>query len=320
MTLNPFCTDKHYLHMNLPNAPIFKLSLIALVAGFVCISSSNLQAGASNKNGNPYGNGTFFPTAGTFSAVVRGENLSGTIMFSTGVSTNGANTNSSGSSVIVYGGNTYMGNVAGMWDPSSGNIEGQIWGGQNISGSNSTVTYPEAYNTNIYPAIIPVVTNQIENLIQTVTNSTISVLSTNPLILTTNYTITTITVGSTNVLYTNYIAVEPAGTNYVNNGVYMNGSFDGGVANSYPNQTFIASGEMIQQQLVPTPIAGTKSGTGIPPTGGEGTVPVQVSSVTIPITVQGIRIADSYTSFATIDNSSNVPYSATYYTLTNPPQ
>jgi len=285
--------------MNLPNAPIFKFSLIALVTYCAFFAPSQLQAGASNKNGNPYGNGTFFPNDGTFSAVVRGENLSGTIMFSTGVSTNGANTNSSGSSVIVYGGNTYMGNVAGMWNPSSGTIEGQIWGGQRLSGSNSSLIYPEAFNTNTgagggYPAPIE-------------TTSYVSTTNTNTGVVST-------------YLVTNTVWVEPAGTNYVNDGVYMNGSFNGGVANSYPNQTFTASGNMIQQQLAQTPIAGQSYGTTIPPNGVEGTIPVQVSSITIPITVQGIRIADTYTSFATIDNSSNVPFSAIYYTLTNPPQ
>jgi hypothetical protein len=309
--------------MNLPSAPVSKFSLIAIVAGFAFMASSQLHAGASNKNGNPYGNGTFFQTTGTFSAVVRGENLSGTIMFSTGVSTNGANTNSGGSSVISYGGNTYMGNVAGMWNPSSGNIEGQIWGGQGLSGSNSSLIYPEAFNTNHYPALIPVTTNQPENIIVLVTNSTITVIATNTdgtPIISTNTTVTTLVTGSTNVLSTNYISVEPSGTNYVNNGVYMSGSFDGNVQNSYPNQTFYASGSLIQQQLAETPINGTINSSGVPANGVEGTTPVQISSVTIPISVQGLRIADAYTSFTTINNTSNIPYSATYYTLTNPPQ
>lgn len=42
---------------------IFALSLLLPVA--------SLWAGASNKNGNPFGNGTFFSNAGTFSAVIR---------------------------------------------------------------------------------------------------------------------------------------------------------------------------------------------------------------------------------------------------------
>jgi hypothetical protein len=271
-----------------------------------------LHAGASNKNGNPYENGTFFQTTGTFSAVVRGENLSGTILFSTGASTNGVSTNSSGSSVIVFQGNTYMGNSAGMWNPSSGTITGQIWGGQSLSGSNGTTIYPEIFNTNNYP--VPI--NVVSNVVIPPTSGTVSaggvVIPGSP---------------GTNYSVTNTIYVEPVGTNVVQDGVYMNGSFDGNVQNNYPNQTFTASGSLIQQQLAQTPIMGTNAAlnggysNGGPPTANnvEGTTPVQVSSINIPITVQGLRVADTFTSFNTVNNSSNVPYSATYYTVTNVP-
>jgi hypothetical protein len=271
-----------------------------------------LHAGASNKNGNPYGNGTFFDTTGTFSAVVRGENLSGTILFSTGVSTNGSSTNSSGSSVIVFQGNTYMGNSDGMWNPSSGTITGQIWGGQSLSGSNGTTIYPEIFNTNNYP--VPI--NVVSNVVIPPTSGTVSaggvVIPGSP---------------GTNYSVTNTIYVEPVGTNVVQDGVYMNGSFDGNVQNSYPNQTFTAYGTLTQQQLAQTTIMGTNAAlnggysNGGPPTANnvEGTTPVQVSSINIPITVQGIRVADTFTSFNTVNNQSNVPYSATYYTMTNIP-
>lgn len=266
-----------------------------------------LHAGASNKNGNPYGNGTFFTTTGTFSAVVRGENLSGTIQFSSGVSTNATSTNSSGSSVIVFAGGTYMGNCAGMWNPSSGTITGQIWGGQSLSGTNTTTIYPEIFNTNQFPVVIDVVTN---------VNSTIVSNSVDPISGITN----TINI-PTSYSVTNQIALEPSGTNYVQDGLYMNGSFDGNVQNSYPNQTFTANGSLTQQQLANTPIYGQTNTTGaIPSNGVEGTIPTQVAFTTIPITVQGIRVADTYTSFNTINNQSNVPYSTTYYTVTNPPQ
>jgi hypothetical protein len=271
-----------------------------------------LHAGASNKNGNPYGNGTFFETTGTFSAVVRGENLSGTILFSTGASTNGVSTNSSGSSVIVFQGNTYMGNSAGMWNPSSGTITGQIWGGQSLSGSNGTTIYPEIFNTNNYP--VPI--NVVSNVVIPPTSGTVSaggvVIPGSP---------------GTNYSVTNTIYVEPVGTNVVQDGVYMNGSFDGNVQNSYPNQTFTAYGTLTQQQLAQTTIMGTNAAlnggysNGGPPTANnvEGTTPVQVSSINIPITVQGIRVADTFTSFNTVNQQSNVPYSSTVYTVTNIP-
>ena len=256
-----------------------------------------LHAGASNKNGNPYGNGTFFDTTGTFSAVVRGENLSGTILFSTGTSTNGVSTNSSGSSVIVYGGNTYMGNSAGMWNPSSGTIDGQIWGGQSLSGSNSAAIYPEIFNTNNFPVPINVVSNVVIPPVASTSNS--------------GY------VPGTNYSLTNTIYVEPQGSNNVQDGVYMNGSFAGNVQNSYPNQTFMAYGTLTQQQLAQ--YLPSQLGTSAPGPSTEGAQPMQISSTNISITVQGLRIADTYSVFNTVNNSSNIPYSFTTYSITNIP-
>ena len=288
--------------MTLPTSPLKACFKVTLGALLLCMIPQ-LHAGASNKNGNPYGNGTFFQTTGTFSAVVRGENLSGTILFSTGASTNGVSTNSAGSSVIVYQGNTYMGNSAGMWNPSSGTIDGQIWGGQSLSGTNGFGIYPEIFNTNNFPVSISVVTNvpgtiQGTSVINGVTNTTS---------IPTNYPIT------------NTFAVEPYGSNSVNDSVYMNGSFDGNVQNSYPNQTFTAYGTLTQQQLAAQPIWGATNTTPPPANGAEGTQPMQLSSTNISITVQGVRIADTYTSFNTVNNQSNVPYSTTYYGITNLP-
>jgi hypothetical protein len=302
-----------------------------------------LHAGASNKNGNPFGNGTFFNTSGTFSAVVRGQNLSGTILFSTGANTNtssgstaGLNsiTNtgfgiqgvSPGSSVIVYEGNTYQGNAAGLWNPSSGDVSGQFWGGQTLSGTNANSVYPEMYNhtnvitggytnivTNIYTTNDPdtgydvTVTNIYTNIssysynywpypVQTISNTIVTnaVISNGQ----TNYVTGSQT--TTNVIY-----VEPVGTNYYQDSVYMNGSFDGSAQNNYPNQTFSASGSAVMSSLKPSLIDSN-----------EGTRPIQMATnVTIAISVQGVRVSDSYSTFNTISNA--VPYTQTAYSLTN---
>jgi hypothetical protein len=250
-------------------------SLALLLVGSAVVFAPQLHAGASNKNGNPFGNGTFFQTTGTFSAVVRGENLSGTMLFSTGANTNGGTTNSSGgSTTISYLGSPdgfsragiYIGNATGMWDPSSGAISGQIWGGLSLSGTNSTRVFPEIYNTPLFPSPI-------------------------------------ITVSGTGV--TNIVYVEPVGSNSFNDTAFMSGNFSGSTQNKYPNQTFTAQGTMVQQQLYPQ-IVDTS----------EGTVPVQMAAdLLIPVTVQGVRISDNYSTFSTVSNS--VPYSITTYTVTN---
>jgi hypothetical protein len=95
------------------------------------------------------------------------------------------------------------------------------------------------------------------------------------------------------------------GTTRYNDAVSISGNFSGYTQNSYPNQTFTAQGTLIQKQLYPQQQDTT-----------EGTLPVQMAAnVTIPITVQGIRISDSFTSYSTVSNS--VPYSMTTYTVTN---
>jgi hypothetical protein len=279
--------------MNLAKAPLQLLGKALLAVLLISQFSQSARAGASNKNGNPYGNGTFFQTAGTFSAVVRGENLSGTMLFSTGVSTNAllATPSSGGTCTIIYQGYTYQGNASGIWDPSSGSVNGEFWGGQTLSGSNAVSVYPEIYNTNLFPVLINIVTNQI------LTNSV--PVGTNIVFVTTN------------VLLTNTINVMPQGSNYFQDSLYMNGSFNGQMQNQYPNQTFNAQGTITQQQLYPQQITNTT-------TNGEGTQPVQMSApLNITCYVQGVRISDSYTSFNTISNA--IPYSFTAYTITNIP-
>jgi hypothetical protein len=253
---------------------VFSATLATLIAA---IFATDLHAGASNKNGNPFGNGSFFSNTGTFSAVVRGSNLSGTLYFSTGTDSNSASTNSSpGSSDIVYEGYTYTGNSQASWNPSSSAISGQLNGGQLLSGTNSsTVISP------IPPTIVEKVTNTI------VTNTTVD-----PFTGATNST-------ASNITTTNMIVIGSVGKNSFNSSLYMSGSFLGNVNNSYPNQTFSAYGNVIQEQLASQ-------------TAGE---PATVASVTIPISVSGIRISDTITSFATISNS--VPYSTTTYQPTN---
>jgi len=292
---------------------LFSMAVSLLVA--VLASSEKSHAAASNKNGNPFGNGTFFQTTGTFSAVVRGQNLSGTMLFSTGVnnSTNNATNSSGGTTTISYlgGGSSdisragiYIGNAAGFWDPSSGSITGQLWGGLSLSRTNSAAIYPEIYNTNTYPV-----------LIQTETNVVIP-----PQIVLNPVTGGADVVPGTNFVVTNNIYVMPVGNNSFNDTAYMSGNFSGNTANSYPNQTFTAQGMLVQQQLAPQYNSNnvvTNPSTGVVSTNFyDATIPVPMApDIQIPITVQGIRVSDTYSTFNTVSNS--VPYSWTTYSVTN---
>ena len=62
--------------------PPFLVRALAASA-VIFLGASHLHAGASNKSGNPFGNGTFFNTSGTFTGVLRGVNIVGITQFST---------------------------------------------------------------------------------------------------------------------------------------------------------------------------------------------------------------------------------------------
>jgi len=91
-----------------------KLARIALtLAGTACclpllLTTAHAFGGAPATN-----NGSYFPNEGTFSAVITGEDLIGTIQFSTTTATS-----SSGVSTIFNQGDTYLGNSSGVIDPS----------------------------------------------------------------------------------------------------------------------------------------------------------------------------------------------------------
>ena len=57
-------------------SPVRFHSLLTLLAIAIVLPVTSIQAGASNKNGNPFGNGSFFSDQGTFSAVIRGNGAS----------------------------------------------------------------------------------------------------------------------------------------------------------------------------------------------------------------------------------------------------
>ena len=86
--------------------------------------SSELQAGASNKNGSPYGNGSFFPDSGSFSSIVRGSNgFIGTVEFATSTTNTSTNaTTNSGIATIYASGQQFVGSAYGAIEPASGTI------------------------------------------------------------------------------------------------------------------------------------------------------------------------------------------------------
>lgn len=122
------------------------LTLSLLLSAISLLGSAQLQAGASNISGNPYGNNSFFPDSGTFSAIVRGTNgFLGVVQFST-TSTN-ASTNSltnSGIATVYSLGEEFVGPAFGS-----------------VSGSTIAATYNAIYTVQL---LVP------SNAISTATN------------------------------------------------------------------------------------------------------------------------------------------------------
>lgn len=115
-------------------SPALPLSILLVVS---LLGSAQLQAGASNKSGNPYGNNSFFPDSGTFSTIVRGTNgFLGVVQFST------SSTNSSTNSLT----NSGIATIYGQGEQFTGAAFGSV------SGSTISATYLGSYT---YTILVP---------------------------------------------------------------------------------------------------------------------------------------------------------------------
>ncbi len=143
------------------------LLLTAVAVGFfLCTSSEGLAFGGPP--GGPFSNGSYFPNNGTFSAVVRGENLTGTLQFST---TDGAGapvqfevvdpktglptlqeTNSgrgsSGVATIYYDGDSFSGNSQGSLNSEASTMTVMFQADMVQQGQQSDVIVTEVINGN----------------------------------------------------------------------------------------------------------------------------------------------------------------------------
>lgn len=99
-----------------------------------------LQAGASNKSGNPYGNGSFFPDNGTFSAIVRGGNGFLGVMEITTSASNSTSTSisNSGIATVFANGQQFTGSAFGAMDNSQTTLSATYF----ANSVNQVVTLP----------------------------------------------------------------------------------------------------------------------------------------------------------------------------------
>ena len=217
-------------------APLLFVCLVAMLQ-FTSAPEARAFGGAP---GGPFSNGSYFPNDGTFSAVVRGENLSGTVQYSTTSGSGETRVGSTGVSTIYYNGDTYLGNSQGAYNPQAStmavNFQADVQGqGQNSISVQTPVTTFGTSTSN------GVVTNTSTTTFQT----------------------------TTQILYFDSL--------------YLNGYAECKVANAFPNQKFSGSGEAEFQQL-----------------NFSGATPL-LDAVSIPISVSGVRLSNTSSTFATAD-------------------
>jgi preprotein translocase subunit SecG len=110
----------------------FPLHPLLIAISTLLISSTALQAGTSNKSGNPYGNGSFFNTAGTFNGVLRGVDILGVTQFSTST-----NATLNAGPLSIYNANNGNGTLDDTWfvyptlDPSANTLTAVLAGSTN---------------------------------------------------------------------------------------------------------------------------------------------------------------------------------------------
>jgi hypothetical protein len=253
-----------------------KLTLLlpALVLGLI-ISTSSETLAFGGAPGGPFSSGSYFPNDGTFSAVVRGENLTGTLQFSTtegsgptggAVSTTDkydfgfgfgetstttrqeatGGIGSTGVATIYYDGDTYTGNSQGS-----------------PNGVESTLT------VNFQAGIVGQGEKKIEVKTPVTTSETTNVI--NPL------------TGQVTPVQTTQTEFVPTREILYFDSLYLNGAAECKTSNAFPNQKFEGAGEAELQYYV-----------------FSGNTPV-LDAVRIPLSVTGVRLSNTSSTFATAE-------------------
>jgi len=218
------------------------IRLMPVLTVIVAVSTCSLHAGASNKNGSPFSqNGTFFNNSGTYTAIMRGQNLMGVSQFSVfsdgtvpssgwnmlnGASSNNitpSTTNNIGAPGFVslyYNGSSYNGTAFSVVDPG-GNQIGSVFYTYKAGGAqwdpgqtNIVISSTNLFLTNISTIVI---TNS-NPVVTAYTNSdyTTNIYTTNSYYSNVVTTLTNLVIFITNTTYfpgTNPPATENTSTN-----------------------------------------------------------------------------------------------------------
>lgn len=252
---------------------LFALSMVSILL----LSTPSQSHAFGGPPGGPFSNGSYFPNDGTFSAVVRGTNLTGTLQFST---TEGAGpvpssvdqqTTSTGSSTTQ---STITSNaVGGLGSTGIANI---YYNGRTYTGNSQG-----SYNAESSGMSVSLQANSAGQGEQSRTLSTIVDLGDQV------ETTTTINPDGTVVVVesiTPQRSVEPSREISYFDTFYLNGFANCKTSNAFPNQKFKGNGEIVAQEL------DFNQG---------NSDPQVVTAPPLKISIQGVRLSDTASSFNT---------------------
>jgi hypothetical protein len=189
------------------------LLLIGSLVAMLQFTSAPEACAFGGAPGGPFSNGSYFPNDGTFSAVVRGENLSGTVQFSTTSGSGETGAGSTGVSTIYYDGDTYLGNSQGSYNPQASTMAVNFQADVEGQGQNTIIVQT------------PVTTTETTNVINPAT-------------------------GQVTPVQTSQTEFVPTRQYQFFDALYLNGAVECKASNAFPNQKFSGSGKAELQQLV----------------------------------------------------------------------
>ena len=266
-------TDSPDMNKSNSSASLFALSMVSILL----LSTPSQSHAFGGPPGGPFSNGSYFPNDGTFSAVVRGTNLTGTLQFST---TEGAGpvpssvdqqTTSTGSSTTQ---STITSNaVGGLGSTGIANI---YYNGRTYTGNSQG-----SYNAESSGMSVSLQANSAGQGEQSRTLSTIVDLGDQV------ETTTTINPDGTVVVVesiTPQRSVEPSREISYFDTFYLNGFANCKTSNAFPNQKFKGNGEIVAQEL------DFNQG---------NSDPQVVTAPPLKISIQGVRLSDTASSFNT---------------------
>jgi hypothetical protein len=244
-----------------------RTSILLAAIGLILPSLNPSAHAFGGRPGGPFSNGSYFPNDGTFSAVVRGKNLTGTLQFSTtsGSGPRDAQTtslegaNNAGTLSLSQGtggvGSTGVATIYYEGDSLRGNSQGS----SNPANSSMTVNFQAG------------AAGQGQQTIDVKTPVTVLV----------NLPIQGLDGNITGYVTSNQTSFENTRKILYFDSLYLSGSARCNTSNAFPNQKFSGAGTAEFQFLVFT-----------------GDTPF-LDAETIPITVTGVRLSNTASSFST---------------------